>query len=370
MRIDLIIDHLDSGGAQRQLVVLAHLLKKAGHEVRVIVYYDQDFFGDELRQAGVTVKLISPGSKLSRIIKVRTAIRKHKPDAVIAYLHTPGILAELAGFPRRKFAVISSELTGTTGVMRKGDGIRYQLHRLADAVVTNGQTLADFVTRQAPWLKNKMHVIVNCVELDRFTVPDKPERPGVPNVVVLGRLSPEKNPMVLVRALILLRDRHGVQARVDWYGNPFFVDGKPGPNSGVYLELIDGIEKAGLQDQFYVHQPTTDVVPLYQNASIICLPSLYEGMSNVICEALSCGRPALVSRICDNDLLVRPGENGYLFDPENPQELADCLYDFSQLDVNRRAAMGARSRQIAEELLAPSVFLKQYESLAMKHMKS
>ena len=369
MRIELLIDSLVSGGAQRQMVELAVLLKKAGHDIRLLLYYDLDFFGDELRAADVPVQLIQSKGKLSRILKVRAAIRARKPDAVIAYLSTPSILAELAGLPRRKFAVIVTELTGTTGVKRKGDALRFQFHRLADAVVTNGQTLADFITREASWLQGKVHVIVNCVDLERFCPPEQPERTDRLSIAVLARLQPVKNPLVLLRAVILLRDQHGIQAEVDWYGNRFYKDGRPTALSSLYQELIAGIEAGNLSGLFRVHDPTTNVTPIYQNASLVCLPSLWEGMSNVICEALSCGRPMLASRVCDNALLVHQGKNGYLFDPNDPQELADRLYDFSRLSTEERKTMGAHSRAIAEGLMAPQLFVQRYVDLAASLQK-
>ena len=58
MRLLFVSDHLGSGGAQRQLVTLALELTKRGHEIDFFLYHDADFYGDQLREAGIQVFLL------------------------------------------------------------------------------------------------------------------------------------------------------------------------------------------------------------------------------------------------------------------------------------------------------------------------
>ena len=52
---------------------------------------------------------------------------------------------------------------------------------------------------------------------------------------------------------------------------------------------------------------------IYQQADVVVNPSLYEGMPNVVLEAMACGLPVVASQVPGNDTLVRAGESGYLF---------------------------------------------------------
>ena len=58
-QIVFVIDKLESGGAQRQLVMLATALKDRGYGVEVFVYHRDDFFADDFRKAGVSVSLVT-----------------------------------------------------------------------------------------------------------------------------------------------------------------------------------------------------------------------------------------------------------------------------------------------------------------------
>jgi len=362
-RIVLLIDSLCQGGAQRQITTLGVRLAKAGHHVRLLMYHPFDFFVPELEAAGVPVELVRLPHKLLRIPVFYHRLRALQPDAVIAFLNTPTILADLAAFPRSRFRVIVSERTGALDKPRPGDKTRFQLHRLADAVVTNGQHLADAVTQTAPWLKAKTHVIINCVDLERFHPTEEPEGDTI-RIAVLARVSAEKNPMTVMRALQRLRDRRpDLSITLDWYGSRYLVNGEPTPASATWLELDQALTDAEMHGVLRIHDPVNDVVPIYQGVSLILLASAYEGCPNVICEAIACGRPVLACRICDNHRLVHEGANGYLFDPTDPDQLADALERFADLTPDQRTAMGHASRRIAEDLLSPQTFLERYEHL-------
>jgi glycosyltransferase involved in cell wall biosynthesis len=96
---------------------------------------------------------------------------------------------------------------------------------------------------------------------------------------------------------------------------------------------------------------------------VFCLPSLYEGCSNVIAEAMACGLPILASRIAANDWLVEEGVNGFLFDPRSPQEMADTIKRYFALSHEQKMQMGQASRRRAEYLLAPAGMAEHYIDL-------
>jgi len=103
---------------------------------------------------------------------------------------------------------------------------------------------------------------------------------------------------------------------------------------------------AGPRAFFYGFRQIAENPVFYALADAFVLPSMVEEWGLVVNEAMACGLPVIVSRAagCAEDL-VREGENGWLFDPSSPGELAACL---ARLDESAalRARMGARSHEI------------------------
>jgi glycosyltransferase involved in cell wall biosynthesis len=87
-------------------------------------------------------------------------------------------------------------------------------------------------------------------------------------------------------------------------------------------------------------------VPWYQAADLFVFASETETQGLVLAEAAACGLPAVAVTAPGCDEVVRDGESGILTKGD-PASLAEAAIGLL-LDDERRAAMGARSRQIAE----------------------
>lgn len=365
MRITCVIDNLDSGGAQRQMTMLATLLKARGHIVRLLTYYPHDFYRPLLDEAGVSVEYVSHRTKLGRVWAMRKAIRAGRPEAVIAYLQTPSIIAELASLPCCDYALIVSERNQDHPIynnrMRR---MSFLLHRLADVVVTNSYAQASIIRKSAPALASRTITIMNCVDLAAFHPNGNADsdRSTVSRILCVGRFAEQKNYVQLLKAIEILHGRHPeIDVVIDVYGSK--LDGTPGSPSQEFLKLRDALSRSPAWERFHLHDPVQDVAALYHKADALCLPSLHEGCANVICEAMACGKPILASRVGDNPILVEDGVNGFLFDPMRPDGIADTICRFSELSDQERIAMGNIGRQRAERLLSPERFIGQYEQL-------
>ena len=141
MRVALVIENLNSGGAQRQLCMLAILFKRKGFDVQLFVYHPHDFFRPLLDVAGVTVKFVTNRTYMSRVFAMRREIRGFRPDVAIAFLSVPSFILEMAGLPFRRFGIIVSERSGRVGSVSWRDWIFLNAHRLADAVVMNSSDM-------------------------------------------------------------------------------------------------------------------------------------------------------------------------------------------------------------------------------------
>lgn len=353
MRIILFTDCLGAGGAQRQLVGLAVMLKEKGFDVKVATYYDIDFYKHYLDEANVPNELI-PGADNTkkRILAVRRYFKKEVPDTVIAYQETPSLVASFAKVLGCKFNLIVSE-RNTTQVMGNNERVRFFLYRWADHIVPNSYSQENFLKQHYPWMAKKLRTITNFVDLDHFSYVEHTKK-EVPEIVVAATIRASKNTLGLLEAIkILAKD---CKFHVSWYGkDDLFID--------YYNECQKKIEELRIGSFVELKCKSKNIKEKYQEADIFCLPSFYEGTPNVICEAISVGLPVVCSNVCDNSIYVHDGKNGLLFDPQNPSDIAEKIKALINLVDNEYIGMRRACRTIAEELLSPSVFIKKYQEL-------
>lgn len=364
-RVLCCIDGFDQGGAQRQLSMLAVLLARRGYRVEAVTYRPTRFFDAAVEAAGVPIHRLPPSGRLRRTLAFRRLLRRRRPDVVVAFLDGPGLYAELAGLPYRHFGLIVSEFTIPESGVRAGHRLRLAAHRLADAVVTETDYVAGHLIGEAPWLTGRTAVIRNGVDLNEFRLPDAVapsgrSATGATRVLVLAGYRPEKNPFGMLAAVEHVR-RIAPDARVefDWYGSTGAADGQV----AILRALRDAVRQRGLEDVFRLHDAVRDVGPLYREASLVCLPSFYEGCSNVFCEASASGVPLVVSDVCDNRRFVLDGVTGFLADPHAPETFAEAILRFHRLPASARREMGRRARAHAEALFDPERFADDYEAL-------
>jgi glycosyltransferase involved in cell wall biosynthesis len=164
--------------------------------------------------------------------------------------------------------------------------------------------------------------INNPIDLDRV---DRLGAQGNPafapdrfHVVCAGRLQPQKGYTFLLQAvdeLVHRRDRTAIQVHL--LGR--------GPQED---ELKRFVEERGLRDHVVFEGFQQNPFGFYRAAHLVCLPSIYEGMPNVLLEALACGTPVLATDCpCGPRELLDNGRYGRLVPPANAQALADAVED-------------------------------------------
>lgn len=344
MRILCVMTEMGSGGAERQLTGLSGMLAAGGDEVRLCWFGGDGFYVPELDSAGVSHRLLPARSKAFRCLKLAFEVLRFRPSTVVAFLDGAATAACRVRrfFPWLRFRLVVSE-RNVTQAITPAEKKKFALYSLADAIVCNSQTQGSLVRGAFPELAAKTTVITNFVDLEKYRPQRKEASEGPLRLVVVARTSPQKNPERFLRAMETVAGS-GVEVVADWYGARDEWLGKSG---------------AGV-----VFRPATkDLVSVYASCDALCLPSLYEGFPNVVCEALACGLPVLCGDVCDNPSLVWDGVNGFLFDPLEPEEIAGAILRFSRLDAASREKMGRISRERAEALLAPGTFLASWKEV-------
>lgn len=190
-------------------------------------------------------------------------------------------------------------------------------YRGVDLIVVGSEAFAALI-RSDPEVRARVAVIaapVGVSELGDLSGPRKAPQRGLMRIGFFGRLSVEKGPLVLSRALALLADR-GVQYRSIWVGD--------GP---LRASLEQDLDESGLRShaEFLGWRPRSELGALYRSVDLVCMPSLSEPQGLVAVEAQMCGTPVVASGTGGLVAAVRPGLDGELAEPGNPADLAEAI---------------------------------------------
>lgn len=353
MRILLITENLGSGGAERQLTGLAVLLKQRGYEVKVVTYLEMQFYESYLVENGVDYEFHPELlNRFTRVFYLAKLCRKWHAEVVISYLSATNVSMCLTRM-WVKFRLIVSERSHTLRFDWR-TSLRYYLYQLADYVVPNSFSEAENIVSHFECLRRKMVPVPNFVDVAHFRpMPDR-KRNEVPLVLCVGRLIPSKNVLRLIEAVKRVVEK-GYALKVVWVGKQY---------DGAYLSQVKGkIEDCNLQTVFFLKDQTNDILSEYQQADVFCLPTLYEGYPNVICEAMSCGLPVICSRVCENPKIVVEGMNGFLFDPLNIEDMAKCLIKVMTMTEAEAFRMSQKNRESVVAHNSKDAFVDKYIKL-------
>jgi glycosyltransferase involved in cell wall biosynthesis len=136
---------------------------------------------------------------------------------------------------------------------------------------------------------------------------------GDPLVLSAGRMTEQKNHVLLLEAMLRLR-RTGVRCRAMIVGD--------GPLRAFLERRVDEL---GLADQVVLPGNVGDLTELMQGADLFVLPSLWEGLPLVLLEAMACGLPVVGTRIRGVAEVIEDGVNGLLVEPGDAGALAQAI---------------------------------------------
>jgi Glycosyltransferase len=367
MKLLFVIDNLGTGGAQRQMVNLALGLVTRGHQIRIFCYSPGDKLAQPLRDAGVSIDWKEKRSRYSLdvIFALYQIIAREHFDVVLSFLSTPNFYSLIAGrlAKGRKLPVIVSErfcdLPGGLGLMER---LARQTYGIADHVVVNSHHQMDNFVQKYPFLHSRISRIDNGYDLNTFVPPTIEPNNQPMRILCIASVSPYKNGLCLVEALNILHKKQPKMFCVTWIGHRMMT----GERLTYLREMESKIEKYALGEYWQWLDPRTDIVQQLHQHDVLVHASYGEGSPNVVCEALSCGRPVILSNILDHPRLVQDGQNGFLFDWRDPSALAEKIRLFSELSYEERSNLGKKGRQFAEAHLSIQRYVDEYEQLFIR----
>ena len=358
MKILCVIDSLGSGGAQRQLVAIAKGIKANGNDVSFLVYHDESFYLQELVDNNIAYYCLDGDGYLKRILRIRKFIRNGEYDGVISFLEGANFITTLAGFPFRKWKLVVGERNANPNILKSYKLRFYRfLHLFTDFIVSNSQTNIDMVTKINPLLKKgKLRVIYNSVDNTKW-IPSTEYTPynnSKYSILVASSHQHHKNAQGLIEAVHMLPSNLKNKIVINWYGDE-------SPDSS-YKQNLLLLKQYNLEKIIFFHKATNDIRTKMQYADVVGLFSKYEGLPNVICEAMTIGKPVMSSNVSDLPFLLN-GTNNILFDPQKKTEIIKAFEKLITTSKKELFEIGLDNRSISLNLFENKTIIKNYISL-------
>lgn len=300
-KIGLLIDTMNSGGAQRVVSHLSDILGER-YDVHVILFtnkYTEYQCGGIMHYLNVSSHSSSLFAKVvllyQRVNKLRSMIQKEKIECVISFLDSPNFVNLLSNVKgcRKVISIRNySGLENKQGALgRIVDFAKKLIYRKADCVVTVSKLIEQDFCRHYNIPKNKIVTIYNPYNFDDIlskgsmplTDAERTFYDGHFVFANVGRIMYQKGIWHLVKAFKAVHDQHP-EARLVLVGEDF-TDGK-------LKRLIDQL---GLRDVVLMTGRTRNPYQYMKNARCYVLSSLFEGFPNAMVEAMVCGCPIIAA---------------------------------------------------------------------------
>jgi glycosyltransferase involved in cell wall biosynthesis len=343
-----------ASGAERQALAQGAELVRRGHSVRVVTREIPGQATDDVLEGVQIHRWVKTSSRgplfgISFVIGVIRALRKLRPHYDLIHTHQ-GLWEAISTGIGRPFLSGAPSLIQPASSGYYGEAEELARTRgfplLRRAILRNTAFVAISADIERQWLAlgvppSKLIRLASGVDASNFRPGPADVRieatlPRRPRVVFTGRLHPQKNLGVLLQAW---------PAVVEATGASLILVGDGEERS----RLIEQASRLGVGDRVYFAGRVEDPAEHLRSADLFVLPSVAEGMSNSLLEAMATGLPCLASAIGGNIDLLEPGEAGLLIPADSPEAWAEAIIRvLIDRDLADRLGKAARARVEAE----------------------
>ncbi len=312
-RILLLVSHLGGGGAEHVMALLARGLSQEKYEVHLGIVRQADTSGESL-PPWVSVHALGAGRARAAAFPLLRLIWRLRPAVVLSGAAEVSFLVLMLRplFPPSTSVLVRQNATASSvlafGRLPRFTRLVYRLlYRHTDHVICQSQAMAKDLTKAAAIEEERIAVLPNPVDLDgiraAMQAPAARSSTG-PQLLAIGRLSWEKGFDLLLKALVVVRER---------FPEVSLILAGVGQEEKALKSLCGelGLETA-VRFAGYVDRPYT----FFPEATLFVLPSRHEGMPNALLEAAAAGLPLVATPASGGVVDLLRGRPGAWVAPE------------------------------------------------------
>lgn len=334
---------LDFGGVEKRFVNLS--MSESTHELVFLALGRGGWAEQEIRKNGKRVICLNANPRIPNILllwKLFTLFRREQP----AVVHTSGSEANFHG-------IVAAFLAGVP--VRVGEEIGHPRHSfpyrklfrlvysLAQKVVGISQSVIDRIVELEEIGVGKGVVVYNPMPLVKERA-NLTEKPSV-TLITVCRLFDVKNLSVLLALTAELND-YSVTLKI--------VGDGPEMDS-----LVEQSKKLGISERVSFLGFQKDPIPFLLESDIFILPSFSEGLSNSLLEAMSVGLPCIATRVGGPSELISHGNNGWLVDPTNYQNIKEVVVQVITMSASERRSVARNASEFVQSNFTLEVYEKK-----------
>jgi sugar transferase (PEP-CTERM/EpsH1 system associated) len=361
-----VVYRFDTGGLENGVVNLMNRMVAWRHAVIALTEAAPAFCQRVQRQDVEFISLNQPAGQGYRSYPAfLSALRRLQPQVVhtrnLAALEMQ-VAAWWAGVPVRIHGEHGRDSHDPDGTVRKYQWIRRLYRPFVHQYVALSRDLESYLVDAVGIHESRIAQIYNGVDIGRFSVaPTRQPIDGCPfaeaSLVVVGtvgRMQTVKAQPLLASAFV-----EALRRRPELRGCLRLVLVGDGP---LRTECESILTAAGVRELAWLPGERSDVPDVMRGLDLFVLPSLAEGISNTILEAMACALPVVAARVGGNADLILDGRSGQIVPAGDVSALAASLCSWA-LDPEARRRSGAVGREQVEARFSLPAMVHAYQSL-------
>lgn len=293
----------------------------------------------------------NPIADLKLMRQYAKIIKKRKPDVVLTYTIKPniygGMMCSMLHTPYIPHITGLGSAVENGGVMQKAVLTLYRIGlKKSDCVFFQNTKNENFMSDSG--IASGKHVLVpgSGVNIKLHCLEEYPEVNSEIRILFIGRIMKEKGVNELLESAEIIKKKFP-RVQFDLVG---WVEEE-------YQQILKAYQDRGIINY---HGRQNDVHSFIKRSHATVLPSYHEGMSNVLLESASTGRPVLASNIAGCKETFDEGISGFGFEKKNVDDLVDKLEKFIELPYEKKKAMGLAGRIKVERQFDRDIVVNSY----------
>jgi sugar transferase (PEP-CTERM/EpsH1 system associated) len=363
-----VIHHLVVGGMENGLVNLLNNLPETNF--RHVVVCIEDYSDFRQRIVRKDIEVIAMHRSHIGLWKLRVKLFNLCRTMRPTIMHSRNLSgldallpARLAGVRQCIHGEHGRDVNDLCGDNKKLALLRRLHSHLVSHYITVSKDLQQYIINRVGVTPARITQIYNGVDTARFSpavinpvqlLPDAFIGEGKIIIGTVGRLQPIKNQAMLLQAFAEFSHKFpelAAKANLAIVGN--------GP---LFAQLRELAESLGIAEKLWLPGSLENIPDVLKSFDLFVLPSLSEGISNTILEAMATGLPVLATAVGGNLELVTDGYNGRFFQPKGVNALADLFANYAaNKDLLKKH--GAAARQTAVERFSLHYMVSEYQKI-------
>ncbi|HLO62342.1 MAG TPA: TIGR03088 family PEP-CTERM/XrtA system glycosyltransferase [Azonexus sp.] len=362
-----VMHRFDTGGLENGIVNLINHMPESAYRHAVIALTEITDFRQRINRADVEFIALNkpPGHVFWIYPQLFKIFRKIRP----AIVHTRNLAALeaqvpalLSGIPVRIHGEHGRDVGDYYGTNKKCQWIRRIYSPFVKHYIALSRDLADYLMHPVGISPHRVTQIYNGVDAIRFhpaqhrqPIPDSPFN-GADYWIVgtAGRMQTVKDQTNLAKAFVLaMRQAPTLRNRLR------LIMVGDGPLREESKAILKG---AGMTDLAWLPGERRDIPDVMRGFDCFVLPSIAEGISNTILEAMATGLPVIATAVGGNPELVEEGRSGRLVPASNPVDLANAMIELAQ-QPEIAQTMGQHGRRLVEHNYSMDAMVRNYQQL-------